>query len=209
MALQASSRTYFAFPSWLRACASRTFNHRVCNSESVCSCPVVTVCSCPVVIPWVLPAAAFDRTQLCTKNLELLNPETYAKTCTKEARPIEHLYNMNYIWILILHSEFCFLVPNFRFGYWVLMMYILFFLSTFLISNNTQQLLNLNENPNPRRQTEIFSSTTNTWTSTIKIFFLYPLQYFFKNIYCACDMKVKIIVAKCKLLTWVFLLLCI
>ena len=43
------------------------------------------------------PSLSFDRTQLCTKNLELLNPETYAKTCTKEARPIEHLYNMNYI----------------------------------------------------------------------------------------------------------------
>ena len=109
----------------------------------------------------------------------------------------------------ILYYELWLSVPNFRFGYWVFMMYILFFLSTVLISNNTQQLLNFNENPNPRRQTEILSSMTNTWTSIIKIFFVPITILFFKNIYCACDMKVKIIVAKCKLLTLVFLLLCI
>ena len=129
----------------------------------------------------VLPAAAVDRTQLCTKNLELFNPETHAKSCTKETRSVEHLYNMNYeFWFWILNFGYGLCIMNFDFQFRILdldieflfCMFIQFLFIKVLISNNTQNLLNFNENPNPIRQTEILSSTTNTWTSIKKTFFL-------------------------------------
>ena len=77
-------------------------------------------------------------------------------------------------------------------------MFIQFLFVKVSISYNIQNLLNFNENPNPNRQTEILNSTTNTWTSIKKTFFFYRLEYFFfLNMYCECDMKVKIIVAEC------------
>ena len=108
------------------------------------------------------------------------------------------LSNISTIWIMnfnfglwILVHGFCIMNFDFQFRIsdldieFLFCMFIQFLFVKVMISNNTRNLLNFNEDPNPNRQTEILSSTTNTWTSIKKIFFSTDYNtFFFKYVLC-------------------------